>query len=64
MFARMAAIAEARLAAGTDERAFYESKRATARFYFKRLLPRTRGLVETMQAGADTLMSLPEEQFG
>ena len=63
-FGRMAAIAQKALAAGTDEKTFYESKLATARFYFKRLLPRTRGLVQTMQAGADTLMSLPEEAFG
>jgi alkylation response protein AidB-like acyl-CoA dehydrogenase len=63
-FARMAAIASKELAGGTAEKAFYESKLTTARFFFKRLLPRTRGLVETMQAGADTLMSLDEASFG
>ena len=63
-FARMAAVASTKLAAGTSEKAFYEAKLKTARFYFKRLLPRTRGLVESMQAGADTLMSLDEQAFG
>mgnify|MGYP006201052121 CR=1 FL=1 len=28
------------------------------------IVKRTRGLVETMQAGADTLMGLPESAFG
>jgi len=64
LFARMAAVAQAALQKGTSEQAFYESKLATVRFFFKRLLPRTRGLVETMQAGADVLMSLPEPAFG
>jgi alkylation response protein AidB-like acyl-CoA dehydrogenase len=64
LFARMAAIATKKLAAGTDEDAFYEAKLATARFFFSRLLPRTRGLVETMLAGADTLMRLDEAAFG
>ena len=64
-FARMVAVANQKLGgASIDDKVFYESKVATARFYFKRLLPRTRGLVETMQAGADTLMSLPEASFG
>jgi hypothetical protein len=64
LFAKMAAVSQLRLASGTNEKAFYESKLATARFFFTRLLPRTRGLVETMQAGADTLMSLDESAFG
>ncbi|MCW8885613.1 MAG: acyl-CoA dehydrogenase C-terminal domain-containing protein [Motiliproteus sp.] len=62
-WARSALVAQQALAAGTDEKAFYEAKLATARFYFKRILPRTRSLAETMLAGADTLMDLDEDHF-
>ncbi|MDD9934083.1 MAG: acyl-CoA dehydrogenase C-terminal domain-containing protein [Myxococcales bacterium] len=63
-FARAAAISQKALADGKDDAAFYRSKLATARFYFRRLLPRTRGLVQTMLSGADDLMSLDAEDFG
>lgn len=42
---------------------FYEAKVKTARFYFQRLLPRTRGLVAAMQSGAGNLLSLSPENF-
>ncbi len=54
MWARMAAIALQRGAA--SEEAIYASKLATARFYYQRLLPETRGLSAIIQAGAATLM--------
>ncbi|MBA4502319.1 acyl-CoA dehydrogenase C-terminal domain-containing protein [Marinobacterium marinum] len=62
-WARMAQTAQHKLAAGDGDAAFYRTKLATARFYFERILPRTRGLVETMLSGADNLMDIPEEQF-
>ncbi len=62
-FARMAVIAAARLEEGTSEREFYEAKLMTARFYFKRILPRVRSLKETMLSGADDMMSMPESSF-
>jgi len=63
LWARMAQVAQRKLAAGEGEAAFYDAKLATADFYFQRLLPRTRTLVETMQSGADSLMALDEAHF-
>jgi alkylation response protein AidB-like acyl-CoA dehydrogenase len=63
LWARMAAVAASKLAAGEGDKAFYEAKLVTARFYYQRLLPRTRALVETMQSGPDSLMSLSPEAF-
>jgi len=62
-WARMAAVAQHKLAAGEGDKAFYEAKLHTARFYYKRLLPRTQSLKATMLAGAGSLMEMPEELF-
>ncbi|WP_027857245.1 acyl-CoA dehydrogenase C-terminal domain-containing protein [Marinobacterium jannaschii] len=62
-WARMAETAQRQLEAGTDEVAFYTAKLTTARFYYQRLLPRTRSLVETLLSGADNLMELDETHF-
>jgi hypothetical protein len=35
----------------------------TARFYFQRILPRTRTHVVTMLSGANNLMDMKEENF-
>ena len=49
--------AEVALAQGdSDDAHFYQSKIKTARFYFQRLLPRTKSLLVTMKSGADNLM--------
>ncbi len=64
LFARAAKQAKATLAAGTQETAFYEAKVHTARFYFQRLLPRTRAHAQMIQAGAGSLMALGAEDFG
>ena len=63
LWARAAKVALDTMAEGTSEEAFYNAKVLTARFYFKRLLPRTRSHVEAMFAGADTLLDMPEEHF-
>ncbi|PVY70723.1 hypothetical protein C8D92_10879 [Tamilnaduibacter salinus] len=63
LWARMAKVALDKMAEGTEEEAFYNAKVETARFYFKRLLPRSRGHVAMLEAGADSLMALPEDQF-
>jgi len=62
-WAKMAKAAQDALAAGTTEEDFYKSKLTTARFYFTRILPRTKGHAATMTAGADTLMDLDAEHF-
>lgn len=63
MWAQMAHTAQQKLAAGEGDEGFYKAKLITARFYFERLLPRTRGLVETMLSGADNLMDMDEDLF-
>ena len=60
-WARMAVIARQNL--DGDEADFYRAKLMTADFYFKRLLPRTASLKQTMLSGADSLMQMPEELF-
>lgn len=63
-FAQMAQVAQRQLANGTSETAFYKAKIETARFYYRRLLPRTQALATSMLAGADTLLNLSEDDFG
>ncbi|MGB0203523.1 MAG: acyl-CoA dehydrogenase C-terminal domain-containing protein [Neptuniibacter sp.] len=62
-WALMVKVAQEKLAAGEGDQAFYEAKLATAKFYFERILPRTRSLVVTMQSGSDNLMALDQEKF-
>ena len=40
-----------------------EQLRRTARFYFERILPRTRSLAATLRAPASTLMDIAEDAF-
>ncbi|PID50229.1 MAG: acyl-CoA dehydrogenase [Proteobacteria bacterium] len=63
LWARMALVAQQKLAQGTDDDVFYQAKLSTARFYFSRILPRTRGLVASIAAGAKPLMELETEHF-
>ena len=63
-WAQMAEIAQKKLAEGTSEQAFYQAKLDTSRFYFQRLLPRTKTHAATMLAGADTLLAMDESAFG
>ena len=64
LFARAAKQAQQAMAGGSDEAAFYQAKVKTARFYFQRLLPRTRAHAQCIQAGAEPLMALSAEEFG
>ena len=63
LWAKMAKVALTKLAEGTTEEDFYKAKLTTARFYFTRILPRTRSHAATMLAGSDTLMDLDAEHF-
>ncbi|TBU95832.1 acyl-CoA dehydrogenase C-terminal domain-containing protein [Phytopseudomonas dryadis] len=60
MWARMAAVAEARR---DDDPAFYGAKLASAAFYFARLLPRTLSLEASIRAGSTPLYGMSAEQF-
>ena len=62
-WADMARVAAEKLAAGTTEEGFYKAKLQTARFYFQRILPRTRAHVDSMLSGADNLMDMDVENF-
>lgn len=50
--------------ASSQPQAFKDAKRETARFYFARLLPRTRTHVAAIASGAAPLMRLNAEAFG
>jgi hypothetical protein len=62
LFARMAAVALPKSKAGADAD-FYRAKVQTARFFFQRLLPRTRGLIPSMLSGAANVMELEDAHF-
>ncbi|WP_404474126.1 acyl-CoA dehydrogenase C-terminal domain-containing protein [Vreelandella venusta] len=47
-----------------EEKAFYAAKLNTARFYYQRLLPRTKAHAAMIQAGAGSLMAISSDDFG
>ena len=61
MWARMASVALQNIGKGED--AFYQGKVSTARYYFKRLLPRFEALCKSVSSGAEPLFELDVEQF-
>ncbi|WP_304525161.1 acyl-CoA dehydrogenase C-terminal domain-containing protein [Halomonas sp. I5-271120] len=62
LFARAAK--QAQQAIGGEEDAFYRAKLDTARFFYQRLLPRTRAHAEIIKAGGASLMAISAEDFG
>ncbi|RWU18198.1 acyl-CoA dehydrogenase [Pseudomonas alkylphenolica] len=60
MWARMDQVAEQQLA---HDPVFYGAKRASAAFFFARLLPRTLSLQASIRAGSGSLFGLDAEQF-
>ncbi|SLN29022.1 acyl-CoA dehydrogenase C-terminal domain-containing protein [Oceanibacterium hippocampi] len=63
MWGRTVKVAREKLANGADDPPFLETKLATARFFFARMLPETSSLVAKINAGADSLMALDAEAF-
>jgi alkylation response protein AidB-like acyl-CoA dehydrogenase len=63
-WAKVAAVAIAAMKGETGEKAFYEAKLATARFFFSRLLPRAEAHLDALLAGSATVMSLPPDDLG
>jgi acyl-CoA dehydrogenase len=59
----MAKAAQARLASGAENPAFYEHKFITARFFFERMLPDTGSLLKKIESGSESLMALPADAF-
>jgi hypothetical protein len=50
--------------ASSQSEDFKQAKRLTARFYFDRILPRTRTHLAAIQAGADSIFAMPDAMFG
>jgi alkylation response protein AidB-like acyl-CoA dehydrogenase len=57
MWARMAKLAKAKLAAGATNNAAYNSKLILARYWMERLLPECPMLLERIRAGSETIMA-------
>jgi alkylation response protein AidB-like acyl-CoA dehydrogenase len=62
-WAAAAQVAMQKLSAATTEEGFYKAKLQTARFYFQRILPRTRTHAAAIQSGAGNLMDINEADF-
>jgi alkylation response protein AidB-like acyl-CoA dehydrogenase len=63
MWAKMAKAAQGKKAQGNGVAAAMEAKLLTGRFFMERMLPETGALVARIEAGSDTVMSLPAEMF-
>lgn len=63
MWLKMAKVAAAKVGSAGDEKAFYEQKLATARYYMDRYLPDAGALRRKLEAGSDSLMALGEDAF-
>jgi alkylation response protein AidB-like acyl-CoA dehydrogenase len=62
MWARMAKVAQDKLADGGDQ-AYLKTKLITGKFFMERMLPETSLRLSRIQSGADTTMALPAEAF-
>ena len=62
-WATAAQVAAEKLAAGSTEQGFYKAKLQTARFYYQRILPRTRAHAAALQSGAANLLEMNEADF-
>lgn len=68
LWARMAKVAQQKLAEGgatlsAEERAFYDAKLRTARFFVERLLPRGSAHFAALMSGSRTMMEFPDSAF-
>ncbi len=63
MWLRMATVAQAKLAAGEGDAAFFNAKLVTARHFAERILPDTGALRRKIEAGSEAMMALEPEMF-
>jgi len=63
MWLKMVQVAFAKLPDAAGQAPFYEAKIKTARFFFTKLLPETDSLGRAIQAGADPVMGMAENEF-
>ncbi len=60
---RMAKVSAEALATGTPDKAFYEAKLTTARYFAERFTPDAGALRRKIEAGSEAMMALPVEAF-
>jgi alkylation response protein AidB-like acyl-CoA dehydrogenase len=60
---RMAKVSAEALAAGTSDKAFYEAKLTTARYFAERFTPDAGALRRKIEMGSEAMMELPVEAF-
>lgn len=63
MWAQIAQAAHAALASGAEDRAFYDNKLITARYFFSHMLPETAIHLTRVEAGAENIMALDAAAF-
>ncbi len=63
MWLRMGTVATEALTSGTSDPAFYEAKLVTAKYFGERFTPDAGALRRKMEAGSETMMTLPYEAF-
>jgi hypothetical protein len=63
MWLRMAKVAADALAGDTSDKAFYEAKLITARYFGERFTPDAGALRRKIEGGAEAMMALPPEAF-
>jgi len=64
MWLRMARVAARKLAEGAEDKAFYEAKLITARYFADRMMPEAGALRRMIEGGSDAMMALPADAFG
>jgi hypothetical protein len=63
LWARMAKVAHAKLAGGSDDPTFYQAKLGTARFFMTKMLPENGALFAQIMAGSAPLMQFEDAAF-
>lgn len=63
MWCRIVLVAQQKLKSSEGDKAFFESKIKTARFFMERVLPDTDARFKMVMAGAGTLMDMKEAEF-
>jgi alkylation response protein AidB-like acyl-CoA dehydrogenase len=63
MWVKMATVATLRLKESPENKDFYETKLATARFYMAKVMPQMHAHAKTMKTGSATLMEIDAAQF-
>jgi len=63
MWLKMGAVALEAIAGGSADKAFYEAKLVTARYFGQRYTPDAGALRRKIEAGSDAMMQLPVDAF-